>query len=91
MQHTQKKISKSESEIDWNETAQKLIEKINGLNPYPGVWFKQNGNRIKILEAEISENLGKNGLYLPMGAHINRKIQTKIVKSIENTLAEITK
>ena len=23
----------------------------------------------------VSENLGKNGLYLPMGAHINRKIQ----------------
>ena len=56
-----KKISKSESEIDWNETAQKLIAKINGLNPYPGVWFKHKGNRIKILEAEISENLGKNG------------------------------
>ena len=56
-----KKISKSESEIDWNETAQKLIAKINGLSPYPGVWFKHNGNRIKILEAEISENLGKNG------------------------------
>ena len=56
-----KKISKSESEIDWNETAQKLIAKINGLNPYPGVWFKHNGNRIKILEAEISEHLGKNG------------------------------
>ena len=56
-----KKISKSESEINWNETAQKLIAKINGLNPYPGVWFKHNGNRIKILEAEMSENLGKKG------------------------------
>tara|TARA_B100000674_G_C37272036_1_gene659374 strand:- start:25 stop:567 length:543 start_codon:yes stop_codon:yes gene_type:complete len=56
-----KKISKSESEIDWNETAQKLIAKINGLNPYPGVWFKHNGNRIKILEAEMSENQGKKG------------------------------
>ena len=30
-------------------------------NRYPGVWFKHNGNRIKILEAEISENLGKKG------------------------------
>ena len=56
-----KKINKSESEIDWNETAQKIISKINGLNPYPGVWFKHNGNRIKILDAEISENLGKKG------------------------------
>ena len=56
-----KKINKSESEIDWNETAQKIISKINGLSPYPGVWFKHKGNRIKILEAEISENLGKKG------------------------------
>ncbi len=56
-----KKISKSESEINWNETAKKIIAKINGLNPYPGVWFKHNGNRIKILEAEISEHLGKQG------------------------------
>lgn len=56
-----KKISKSESEINWNETAKKIIAKINGLNPYPGVWFKHNGNRIKILEAEISEHLGKKG------------------------------
>ena len=56
-----KKISKSESEINWNETAQKIIAKIKGLSPYPGVWFKHNGNRIKILEAEISEHLGKKG------------------------------
>ena len=56
-----KKISKRESEIDWNETAQKLIAKINGLTPYPGVWFKHNGNRIKILEAEVSEHHGKKG------------------------------
>ena len=56
-----KKINKTESEINWNEPAKKLIAKINGLNPYPGVWFKHNGRRIKIIEAEISEQQGKNG------------------------------
>ncbi len=56
-----KKINKNESEINWNDTAQKLIAKIKGLNPYPGVWFKHKGNRIKILEAEISDRLGKKG------------------------------
>ena len=56
-----KKISKKESEIDWNETAQKILAKINGLNPYPGVWFNHNGNRIKIIDAEISKNQGKKG------------------------------
>ena len=56
-----KKISKKESQIDWNESAKKLIAKINGLNPYPGAWFKHNGNRIKIIEAEISDHKGKKG------------------------------
>ncbi len=56
-----KKIEKKESEITWNEESQKLIAKINGLNPYPGVWFKHKGNRIRILDAEIFEDQGKAG------------------------------
>ncbi len=56
-----KKISKKESEINWNEEAHKLVAKINGLNPYPGVWFKHNGTRIKIIEAEVSDHHGKKG------------------------------
>lgn len=56
-----KKISKKESAVDWNEKAKKIIAKINGLNPYPGVWFKHNGKRIKILQAELSDNQGKTG------------------------------
>ncbi len=55
------KIKKIESEIDWNNPAKKLIAKINGLSPYPGVWFKHNKNRIKIIEAEISDHKGKEG------------------------------
>ncbi len=56
-----KKIGKSESEIEWNDSAQKLVAKINGLNPYPGVWFKHNGTRFKIIEAETSDHHGKIG------------------------------
>ena len=56
-----KKINKKESQIMWNELSQKLIAKINGLNPYPGAWFEHNGNRIKILDAEIFEDKGKAG------------------------------
>ena len=56
-----KKIEKKDSEINWNEPARKLIAKINGLNPYPGVWFKHKGTRIKIIEAEVSNNKGKKG------------------------------
>jgi methionyl-tRNA formyltransferase len=56
-----KKITKKDSEVDWKESSQKIIAKINGLNPYPGVWFKHRGNRIKIIEAELSEVQGKAG------------------------------
>ena len=56
-----KKIDKKESEINWNEPARKLIARINGLNPYPGVWFKHKEARIKIIEAEVSSNKGKKG------------------------------
>ena len=33
------KIKKTEGEIDWNETAEKIIGKINGLYPIPGAFL----------------------------------------------------
>ena len=55
------KIMKSEGLIDWNEDAFKIIGKINGLYPSPGAFFNFNGERHKILKAEISKGTGKNG------------------------------
>ena len=40
-----KKIQKIEGKIDWNENAEKIIGKINGLYPYPGAFFLFNGER----------------------------------------------
>ena len=56
-----KKIEKKESEISWDESSVKLIAKIRGLSPYPGVWFKHKGSRIKIIEAEPYEAQGNAG------------------------------
>ncbi len=56
-----KKISKKEAEINWNDSAQKIIAKINGLYPYPCVWFQHKGSRIKIVKAEICNNKGNVG------------------------------
>ncbi len=47
-----KKIIKSEGLIDWNDTAENIIGKINGLYPYPGGYFLFKGERYKILKAE---------------------------------------
>ena len=56
-----KKIEKKESMIDWNISAKKLIAKIKGLNPFPGVWFKHLNIRIKIIDAVEVEQKGKAG------------------------------
>jgi len=56
-----KKIVKSEGQIDWSDDALKIIGKINGLYPSPGAFFNFNGERYKILKAEIGNGIGKNG------------------------------
>ena len=56
-----KKIQKIEGKIDWNESGDKIIGKINGLYPYPGAFFSFNGERYKILKAEKSSTAGKPG------------------------------
>ena len=56
-----KKIAKSEGQINWNDDALKIIGKINGLYPSPGAFFNFNGERYKILKAEIGNGIGKKG------------------------------
>ena len=59
-----KKIGKSESKINWNMSADKILGIINGLYPSPAAWFNYNGERYKILEAEVSDTSGKTGVVL---------------------------
>ena len=56
-----KKIEKVEGEISWNDEAEKIIGKINGLFPVPGAFFNFKGERYKILKAEIGNGIGKAG------------------------------
>ncbi len=56
-----KKIQKIEGKIDWNESADKIIAKINGLYHYPGAFFLFKGERYKILKAEKSFTKGDKG------------------------------
>jgi len=58
------KIKKSEGKIDWNNSAENIIGKINGLYPSPGAWFIYNGERYKVLKAEIGNSMGKIGSVL---------------------------
>ncbi len=48
-----KKILKSEAKINWNESAKKVLAKINGLNPNPGAWFQHKNERYKVWKAKV--------------------------------------
>ena len=47
--------------INWNNYALEIIGKVNGLFPSPGAFFNFNGERYKILKAEIGNGKGKVG------------------------------
>ncbi len=55
------KIEKMEGLIKWNETAEKIIGKINGLYPSPGAFFIHKGERYKILKAILASGMGEIG------------------------------
>ena len=55
-----KKIDKSETKINWNLDANKVLAHIHGLSPSPGAWFKYENERFKVLKAKISTENGKS-------------------------------
>ena len=75
------KILKSEGKIDWNNSADNIIGKINGLYPSPSAWFIYNGERYKILKAEVSDKKGEIGSVL--GDYLEVGCSDKSIKILE--------
>ena len=55
------KIDKNESKIDWNKSAIEIDRQIRGLSPFPGAWFDDGEQRIKVLMSEVVEGSGSPG------------------------------
>ena len=49
------KISKEEAEVDWNQTAQVISQKIRAFTSNPGAWTIFRGSTVKIFTPLISE------------------------------------
>ena len=78
-----KKIDKLEGKINWRETAENIMGKINGLHPSPGAWFLFNSERYKILKAEISNAQGEIGMVLNDNFEIGCKNKSIKILSIQ--------
>ena len=78
------KIQKTEGQINWNENAEKIIGKINGLYPSPGAFFMFNGERYKILKAQVGRAQGNPGSVLSDNLEIAcGNNQSIIIKEIQ--------
>ena len=78
------KIQKTEGQINWDENAEKIIGKINGLYPSPAAFFNFNGERYKILKAQIGRSQGNPGSVLSDNLEIAcGNNQSIIVKEIQ--------
>ena len=47
------KIDKAEARIDWTQGAETIERLVRGLAPFPGAWFELEGERVKLLRAEV--------------------------------------
>jgi methionyl-tRNA formyltransferase len=51
------KLSKAEAELDWNLSAEVLQRKIRAFNPWPVAWCELGGQRLRIWQAEVVDNM----------------------------------
>ncbi|GGD97959.1 methionyl-tRNA formyltransferase [Tsuneonella deserti] len=58
------KIDKAEARIEWTGDAETIERKVRGLAPFPGAWFELDGERIKVLKAQVVPREGKPGTTL---------------------------
>ncbi len=58
------KIDKAEGKIDWAEPAEAVERLVRGLAPFPGAWFELEGERVKLLLAEVVDSAGAPGIVL---------------------------
>jgi methionyl-tRNA formyltransferase len=58
------KIDKAETRLDFSASAEVLERQVRAFNPVPGAWFEFDGERYKVLMAEITDVAGDPGTVL---------------------------
>ena len=48
------KIDKAETRIDFSVSAEQVERQVRAFNPFPGAWFELDGERYRILQANVT-------------------------------------
>ena len=56
-----KKIEKAEAQINWSRSAVEVDRHIRGLSPFPGAWFADGDQRVKVLMSHVVDGSGAVG------------------------------
>jgi len=56
-----RKIEKTEAQIDWSRSAEDVDRHIRGLSPFPGAWFTDGDQRVKVLMSHVVDGVGEAG------------------------------
>ncbi|RJX66003.1 methionyl-tRNA formyltransferase [Tsuneonella suprasediminis] len=58
------KVDKAEARIDWSQGAEAIERQVRAFAPFPGAWFELDGERIKVLKAQVIARESKAGTTL---------------------------
>lgn len=58
------KLRREEGRLDWRRPAEELQRRVRAFTPWPGAWFEFQGERLKLLAAELAEGAGEPGKVL---------------------------
>lgn len=64
------KLNKAEGAIDWTQPAAALERQARGLYPWPGCYFRFNGEVVKVLHVEVASGQGVPGTVLDAAATV---------------------
>ena len=53
-QHAAPKIFKEDCQLDWNQPAEAVHNRIRGFSPYPGAWTTLAGDLLKVYRSELT-------------------------------------
>ncbi len=59
------KLTKEDGRLNWQDTAQQNLRKVQAMNPWPGAWFEHKGAIYKVLAAEVAETSADSPFEFP--------------------------